>query len=65
MPKKLTVAQIARELEIDRSTVLKWIQSDLLPAGRKGPGLTSPYYVTRPDLDAFVAKHLERPASSP
>ncbi len=53
----LTVAQVARELQVVPGTIRSWIQSGALKSSRPGngkqPGRT--YRVRRVDLDAFVA----------
>jgi excisionase family DNA binding protein len=53
----LTVAQVARELQVVPGTIRGWIQSGALKSSRPGngkqPGRT--YRVRRADLDAFVA----------
>lgn len=53
----LTVAQVARDLQVVPGTIRSWIQSGALKSGRPGngkqPGRT--YRVRRGDLDAFVA----------
>jgi excisionase family DNA binding protein len=53
----LTVAQVARELQVVPGTIRSWIQSGALKSSRPGngkqPGRT--YRVRRGDVDAFVA----------
>jgi excisionase family DNA binding protein len=60
----LTVAQVARELQVVPGTIRSWIQSGALKSSRPGngkqPGRT--YRVRRADLDAFVAASQGRAA---
>jgi excisionase family DNA binding protein len=65
----LTVAQVARDLQVVPGTIRSWIQSGALKSSRPGngkqPGRT--YRVRRGDLDAFVPGsqgHLPRPSGT-
>lgn len=61
----LTVAQVARELQVVPGTIRSWIQSGALKSTRPGngkqPGRT--YRVRRGDLDAFVAASQGQPVA--
>ena len=59
----LTVAQVARELQVIPPTVRTWSQSGALRASRPGNGLQPgrTYRIRRTDLDAFVAASQSQP----
>ena len=54
---KLTIKDIARELEVDDRTVRRWIQRGWLPTS--GYDIRGRYLVSRADLDEFVRKRTE------
>jgi len=62
----LTVAQVARELQVIPPTVRTWIQSGAMRASRPGNGLQPgrTYRIRRTDLDAFIVASQSRPVSS-
>jgi excisionase family DNA binding protein len=62
---RLTVDQVAAELQVIPPTVRAWIQSGALRASRPGNGKKPgrKYRVRRADLDAFVAASGASPAA--
>ena len=55
MEKTLTVAEIAKQLDRDRSTVLRWIQSGKFPNARLEKSRTLSYWVVpASDIAGFI-----------
>ncbi len=54
---KLTIKDIAKELEVDERTVRRWIKSGQLK--HTGFDIRGRYLVARADLDAFVKQRTE------
>ena len=48
----MTVAEVARQLRVDESTVRIWIRSGMLPAIRVG----RQYRIARSDYEYFIAR---------
>jgi excisionase family DNA binding protein len=54
---KLTIKQVARELEVDERTVRRWIKSGELPYA--GFDIRGRYLIARSALDEFVRRRTE------
>ncbi len=54
---KLTIRDIARELDVDERTVRRWIKRGWLPTS--GFDIRGRYLVSRADLDEFVKMRTE------
>ena len=54
---RLTIKQVASELEVDERTVRRWIKSGQLPY--VGYDIKGRYLVARSDLDEFVKKRTQ------
>ena len=54
---KLTIKEVARELEVDERTVRRWIKNGDLPYA--GFDIRGRYLVYRSDLDAFVRRRTQ------
>ena len=54
---RLTIKQVASELEVDERTVRRWIKSGQLPY--VGFDIRGRYLVARKDLDEFVKRRTE------
>jgi excisionase family DNA binding protein len=54
---RLTIKQVASELEVDERTVRRWIKSGQLPY--VGYDIRGRYLVTRSDVDEFVKKRTQ------
>lgn len=46
----LTAEEAAEIAGVHKTTIIDWIKRDILPARRKGFGLTTPYLIRRSDL---------------
>lgn len=55
LPELLTVEEVALELCIAQRTVHHWITDGKLAATKLGKGKTSPYYVTRAEVERVKA----------
>ncbi len=58
-PEELVTAEVCKLLNIDRTTVTRWVQAGKLTPARKLPGVSGAYLYKRADIDAM----LERRAS--
>jgi len=54
---RLTIKQVASELEVDERTVRRWIKSGQLPY--VGYDIRGRYLVTRADVDEFVKRRTQ------
>ena len=54
---KITIKQVARELEVDERTVRRWIKKGKLR--NAGYDIRGRYLILRVDLDAFVKRRTE------
>lgn len=54
---KLTIKEVARELEVDERTVRRWIKNKDLPYA--GFDIRGRYLVYRTDLDDFVKRRTQ------
>jgi excisionase family DNA binding protein len=53
----LNVREVAKRLQVDTSTVHRWVQQGHFPGAYKaGPGHTSPYRIPEEDITAFETK---------
>lgn len=53
----LSIKEVAKRLQVDHTTVHRWVQQGHFPSAHKaGPGLTSPYRIPEEDVIAFEAK---------
>lgn len=56
--KRLTIKEIARELDVDERTVRRWIKAGELPY--VGFDLRGRFLVAREDLDAFIERRTSK-----
>jgi excisionase family DNA binding protein len=54
----LTTKQAARMCGVSDQTIRRWIKEGRFPGATRGLGETSPYYIPREPVEAFVAKKL-------
>ena len=52
----LSAEQAATIAGVHKTTIIDWIKRGILPAGRLGFGLTSPYRIRRSILEKILAK---------
>jgi excisionase family DNA binding protein len=52
----ITTAEVAERLDVDVSTVARWVRSGALAPSGKLPGLRGAYLFEPGDVDAFAAE---------
>lgn len=61
MEAMLSVAQVAKQLDVHETSVQRWIREGHFPnAHKKGPGKTSAYTIPNADVVAFLGARLQQ-----